>query len=342
MSEDKDKKTEKPSFRKLQEARKKGQVAKSKEVVSALVLLIATVYFYLFWDDIIQELQGIIVAPALFFDADFNTAKQQAAIHIASIGLKSIVLPFVAVLFFITILSNVIQFGILFAIDPLIPKLDRISPISGFGRIFSTKTLVDTSLSLLKIILISAVIWYVVYVALSTFPNHPEQCDLDCYLIVFQTLVLKMVALLIPLFLLLAIIDYMLQNHEFTKQQRMTKDEAKRDFKNSEGDPFIKSTRKSLHLEMLYDDLEDRIKYSRIVITDYNKAVALSYQDGMVLPVLVCKAASGSVSKFLSIARQEDIQIVEDTTLTHVLFEDGEIDAYIPSETIEKVAEVMK
>lgn len=342
MSEDKEKKTEKPSQKKLKDARKKGQVPKSKEVVSALVLLVATVYFYLFWDSIIQQLQSLIVAPSLFYETDFSVAKQQLISYMLSIALKTIVLPFVAILMVITILSNIFQFGFLFAIDPIMPKLEKISIISGFGRIFSSKTVVETSISLLKIILISLVIWYVIYVALSTFPNHPEQCDLGCYQMIFQSLTLKLVSLLIPLFILMAIIDYMVQNHEFIKQQKMTKEEAKADFKNTEGDPFVKSSRKSFHFEMMYDDLEDRIKYSKIIITDYNKAVALSYEEGMKLPMLLCKASSGMVSKMLSVGRQADIKIVEETTLTHILFEDGEIDEYIPQETIEKVAELLR
>lgn len=342
MSEDKDKKTEEPSHRKLEEARKKGQVPKSKEVVSAIVLLIATVYFYLFWDNLIQHLQDIILAPAKFYHLDFDTAKSLILRYIMTIGLLYIVLPFVATLFLITLLANIAQFGFLFVTDPIMPKLEKISIISGFGRIFSSKTLVDTSLSLLKIILISTVIWYVMNVALSVFPNYPGQCDLTCYRLIGQSLTLKLIALLIPLFMVLAIIDYMVQKHEFTKQQRMTKDEAKRDYKNTEGDPFVKSVRKSLHFEMLYDDFEDRVKYSRIIITDYNKGVALSYREGMELPVIMCKSSGGMLSKLLSIARQEDVPVIENTTLTHSLFEDGAIDEYIPQATITKVAEAMK
>lgn len=342
MSEDQDKKTEEPSHKKLRDARKKGQVAKSKEVVSALVLLIATTYFYMFWDNMIHNIQQLIVAPALFYDQDFSTAKYQLASYLLSIALTSIILPFVALLFIVTIMSNVAQFGFLLSAESLTPKPDKINPISGFGRIFTVKTLKETALSAVKIVLISAAIWHVVYEALSGFPSYPEQCDLICYKLLFQKLTLKLVAILIPLFLIMAVIDFIIQKTEFIKQQKMTKDEAKRDHKNTEGDPHIKSNRKSVFFEMMFDDFEDRIKYSRIIITDYTKAVALSYQPGMDLPVIVLKSNNNNVAKLLALARDSNIQIAEDSPLTHILMEDGVLDDYIPKSSIKKVANLMR
>jgi flagellar biosynthesis protein FlhB len=152
-----------------------------------------------------------------------------------------------------------------------------------------------------------------------------------------------MVTLLIPLFIVLAALDYMLQKHEFTKKQMMTKDEAKRDHKDSQGDPVVKSAQRSFQYEMMFDDFEDRVKNSRIIITDYNKGVSLSYNPALdELPVLFCKCSGGMLSKLLSVGRQENIKIVEETTLTHALFEDGKIDTYIPSHTVKRVAQLMK
>ena len=342
MGEDQDKKTEKPSSRKLDEAQKKGQVAKSKEVVSALVLLVASAYLYAAWGDIIQYFQNIITAPARFYHLDFNTATKQLSSYILTVGFAYIALPFVALLFVVTAVVNIAQVGFIFSFESITPTPDKINPISGFGKIFSKKTLVETFFSLLKIILISLVIWYVISFALSIFPSHPGQCDLNCYRLILQALTFKMITLLIPLFIVMAAFDYMLQKHEFTKQQMMTKDEAKRDHKNSEGDPIVKSARRSFQFEMMFDDFEDRVKYSKIIITDYNKGVSLSYNPGMELPVLFCKCSGGMLSRLLSVGRQESVRIVESTTLTHALFEDGVIDEYIPSYTVRKVAELMK
>ena len=341
MAEDQDKKTEDPSSRKLEEAQKKGQVAKSKETVSALVLLVATGYLYALWDDIVQYCQDMVVAPAQFYEMDFSTAVEQLTSYLLTTGLMYIILPFVALLFIITILVNIAQIGFVFSFESLTPSPDKINPISGFGKIFSVKTLTETFLSSLKIILISLVIWYVMDFALSNFPTHSEQCDLHCYQLILQALTFKMIVLLIPLFIILAALDYLLQKHEFTKQQMMTKDEAKRDHKATEGDPVVKSAQKSFQYEIMFDDFEDRVKHSRIIITDYNQGVSLSYNPGMELPVLFCKCSGGMLSKLLSVGRQENIRIVEDTTLTHALFE-GKIDEYIPSQTVKRVAEAMK
>lgn len=342
MSEDKDSKTEEPSHRKLEEAQKKGQVAKSKEAVSAMSLLVATGYLYALWEDIVQSLQDIVVAPAQFFDMDFNTAMAQLTEYVITIGFIQIALPFIAMLFIVTIVANIAQIGFVFSFDSLAPTPDKINPISGFGKIFAVKTLVETFLSMLKIIVISLVIWYVMRFALSTFPSHPDQCDLNCYRLILQALTFKMIILLIPLFIVLAVLDYLLQKHEFIQQQMMTKDEAKRDHKATEGDPLVKSARKSFQFELMFDDFEERVKHSRIIITDYNKGVSLSYNPGMELPVLFCKCSGGMLSKLLSVGRQENIRVVEDTTLTHALFEDGKIDEYIPSQTIQRVAAAMK
>ena len=123
----------------------------------------------------------------------------------------------------------------------------------------------------------------------------------------------------------------------------MTKEEAKQDFKNSFGNPLFKSFRRSSHSELINDDLGERMKNARLVITDYNSSVALAYDPlTMQLPLILGKGKGVMQTKMISIAREENVLVVEDAYVAKSLWDEGKIDQYIPLESIEEVANLMR
>ncbi len=343
MSEDKDKKTEEPTQKRLDDAKKKGQVPKSKEIVSTASLLFASVYFYFSWENHLIIIQELITLPAKYFTLDFDVALRLVLVTIFMTAFKLLMIPIIIVTFLAAIMFNIFQFGFILAFDPISPKMNKISPASGFSRIFSMKSVLDNVMALLKIILICVVVVYVVYSSIHEFPHNAIECDLHCFRSFFQATVLKLMSLLIPLFFLLSIIDYMLQKHEFIKNQRMSKEEAKMEYKQTQGDPFVKSVRKSTHIQAMNDDFLDRMKQTRLVITDYNYAITIAYDsDRMLYPVVLSIGKGIMLTKVLSVARSEQIPIVNDAPLTNMLVNDGEVDRYIPQSCIEKIATLLR
>lgn len=343
MSEDKDKKTEEPTQRRLDDAKEKGQVPKSKEVVSTASLLFASVYFYFSWDNHLVIIQELIVLPAKYFTLDFDVALRLVLVTVFMTAFKLLMIPIIVVTFLVAVMFNVFQFGFILAFDPISPKMSKISPASGFSKIFSMKSLVDNFMALLKIILICLVVAYVVYSSIHEFPHNAIECDLHCFRLFFQSTILKLMSLLIPLFFMLSLIDYILQKHEFMKNQRMTKEETKSEYKQTQGDPFVKSVRKSTHIQAMNDDFLDRMKQTRMVITDYNHAITIAYDsDKMLYPVVLTIGNGIMLTKVLSVARSEQIPIISDATLTSMLVNEGEIDRYIPQSCIEKIAALLR
>ena len=141
---------------------------------------------------------------------------------------------------------------------------------------------------------------------------------------------------------MMVMLDLMYQKFQYKKEQRMTKDEVKREYKNQEGDPLIKGQRKSEQRRLLEQDISEQIKQSRVIIVGIRKAVALMYEEDMPLPILLVIGRDRLSVKMIQVAKKENVPIIADPALVNILEEDGVIDQYIPSSAIKRVAQAMK
>lgn len=343
MSEDSSQeKTEQPTSRKLEKARERGQVARSNDVPAALILLLTVLYFWLAWGWIVQHFKDMFTVVPRLYTMPFPQALQTGVLTILDHTLWAIAVPFAMIALVGGILGNVIQFGILFAIDPIIPNLSKISLSNGFKRIFSAKQFVTTLLALLKTVVLAAVLWVVIRIGISELLHPVSQCDVACQQAVVEYLTRLFILITIPLLLVIAVLDYLFQHQQFIKEQRMTKEELKREFKDIFGDPHVRGARNVLRREMAEQDIQKRIRTARLVIIDMGLAVALQYEQGVTqLPILVAIGKGNMARKMAEIATLENVPIVSDPALVQDIVSEGKVDQYIPEKTINKVATLL-
>lgn len=336
-------KTEQPTTKKLRDAREKGQVAKSKEVVSTFTLIVSGIYFWLMWDHIVALLKELILLPAEVSSLSFSEACRIILDKIFISSVYWIIIPFMLIMLLATILANVSQFGFILTADPIIPKFEKINPVSGFKKIFSKKSLADTAMALLKITVIGLLVYFLVKSSLSKLVHDISVCDLDCNVLLMREMVWRLFVYLIPLLIAITLIDVVIQKSLFIKQQMMSKDEVKREHKNQEGDPLIKSQRKRDHTEIVMNNLEDKIRSSRVLITDVDVSIAVRYIKGETpLPIIMAIGKLAMARQMKKVAEEEGLPLIEDRKAILVLLEDGKIDQYIPDDAISDVVRVLR
>ncbi len=342
MSEDKDSKTEEATSQKLKKAREKGQVARSEEFAPTFMFIFAVMYFWFGWDKLFGNIKEVLTSISFIYTMDFNLALSNMVDSVMTMVIYTIALPFSIMMLIAGILGNILQTGFVLSLDPIMPKGEKISPLKGFGRIFSVKQVIKTLFSALKIIGMSIIIVYVVRIGITEYMHSISQCDVSCQMLVFQSLLKKLIMILLPILIVVALMDFMFQRAQFMKDQRMTKDEVKREYKNQEGDPVIKSARKAEQRKMMEQDITRKVKESRVLIAGINLVIAIKYDDDLPLPILMAIGKDRMSFKMIEIANKERVKIVAEPELARKLSLDGTIDQYIPSSTIQDVARVIQ
>lgn len=339
MSSDK---TEQPTPKKLRDARKKGQVAKSKEVVSAAVITGIFLYIWIGWDYILKNLMDMILMPPPLYGLAFVDAFE---ILIREIIKKMIILilPIVLIAMFCAMLANFFQIGFLFAFESAKPDIKKINPMEGIKKIFSMNNLVELVKSIIKIAFLGILIFKVIQSSIDPLIQL-QYLRIESVFSLLSIMMKQVVIYTMSAFVIVAAADYLWQRHSHIKKLMMTKDEVKREFKEMEGDPVIKGKRKQLHKEMAMNDTVQRARKSTVVITNPTSlAVALYYdEDGKKLPVVLSKGQDYLAKRIVEAAREEGIPIMRNVPLARSLYEQVEMDHYIPSDLIEPVAEVLR
>ncbi|MBE8215682.1 MAG: type III secretion system export apparatus subunit SctU [Endozoicomonadaceae bacterium] len=333
-------KTEDPTPKKLRDARKKGQVAKSKEVSSTIGIICVVSLLWALSDWFLLLFQEIVLFPAQVYNMEFMTAVKAVIMGISTKSLM-LIIPLVIVSAVAAILGNVIQFGLLFSLDPIKPDIKKINPIQGAKKIFALKNLIEFIKSIIKIVFLSTVVYYVIKTNMQELMNMPW-CGASCILPVAGHLLKKLILYAIVAFIVISIADFMFEKYQFTKEQRMTKDEVKREYKESEGNPEIKGKRKQLHQELV--NSEGEIKQSDVVIKNPTHiAVGLYYkQEKTPLPVVTSLGKRSQATFILHVAEQHNIPVIENIALARALYNQAEVGNFIPSELISPVAEVFR
>lgn len=335
-------KTEQPTAKKLRDARKKGQVARSREAGSAAVLAAAFGVLWIRWEVHEEELRSFVLLPSLCYGLPFHDAMAlvlQGAIR----GIVRLSLPVLAAVAATGVLANFLQIGALFAVEAAKPSLKKISPAEGFKRIFSLANLVELLKSAAKILFLSVLLYGVLRAAVPALVLAPN-FGLPGLLAVLSE-ILKQIALYTAgAFAVVAVIDFFFQRHDHLRKLKMTRDEVKQEYKEMEGDPLVRSMRRQLHRELAMADTLQKVRKATVLITNPARlAVALFYdEDRTKLPVVTAKGENLLARRMIEVAREEDIPVMENVPLARDLFDHGEIDRYIPSELIRPVAEVLR
>ena len=289
MSEDSSQeKTEEPSSRKLKKAREKGQVARSNDVPSALTMLFVILYFFAAWDWIVAKFMEMFDIIPRLYTMPFPQALEIGFKAILENALYSIAIPFAMLTVISGIIGNIIQIGFVFSFEPIIPNLSKISFSSGFKRIFSAKQFITTLIALFKTLIVGLILFFVVRIGISELFHAIKQCNVACQQEVIEHLVRQLMLFIVPIMIIMAVVDFMFQRQQFTKDQRMTKEDVKKEMKDIFGDPHVRAARQGIRRELSEQDIQKRIRTARLLILDMGIAIALQYEQGVTpLPIIV-------------------------------------------------------
>ncbi len=335
-------KTEQPTSKRLRDARNKGQVVKSTDVVTTVctffVLSATLITFPSTWKGFVN-----------YFDLVFAAMVEpmpNALIDIFGMMptfLFSAMFPISIVAAIAVVIANVGQFGFLLAFESMKPDISKLSPMSGFKKIFSMKTLIELIKSTIKITIFGVLLYSIIQKSIGPLVMLPFATLFNGVSVV-KPMLMSFIDSFMLLYLIIAVADYILQRKMLTKDLMMTKDETKREMHESEGDPMIKGNRRRLQREMVFEDNSTATKKSTVLVTNpTHYAAAIFYERGKImLPVLRAKGTGFIALKMIAIAREEHIPIVENVPLARALYNELEIGDIIPKELLGPVTEILR
>lgn len=342
-------KTEPATAKKLREAREDGKVAKSKELVSAVDLIVIFLVLKIFvsyvGDSFISVFDYIYTAIPDFVKNNSAglTSKNFMAFFDVVIGISAkIVAPFFLFGFAVTVLVNVLQVGWKITTKPLKPKPDKFNPINGFKRIFSKDSLFELVKSIIKIVLI-------IYVAYSSIKGEANNIfvlydiPLMQAVILCGNIIINAGFKISLVYLIIGIVDFIYQKHKFNEEMKMTKQEVKDEYKNTEGNPEIKGRQRQRMREASQRRMMQDVPKADVVITNpTHLAVAIKYDaDTAKAPIVLAKGEDYLAMKIREAAKENHIEIVENKPLARMLYANVDIGQEIPPELYQAVAEVL-
>ena len=342
-------KTEPATAKKLKDARDEGKVAKSRELNSAFYLIVLFLCLKIFVSFVGGKFIDIFSyiyenMPDFVKINEGGLSVQAAAGLIASVTLKSLIimLPFMAFGFVVTLLVSIVQVGWKVSTKPMKPELSKLNPLNGFKRIFSKDSLFELVKSILKIVII-------IYIAYTSIKDNANDLfalydlGLNQAVALVGTLIINTGIKISIVYLVIGLADFIYQKHKFNEDMKMTKQEVKDEYKNTEGDPQIKGRQRRKMQEVSQKRMMQDVPKADVVITNPTHfAVALKYEAKVSsAPVVLAKGEDYLAQKIKEVARENKIEIVENKPLARMLYHNVDVGAEIPPELYQAVAEVL-
>lgn len=341
--ESNEEKTEAPSEKKRHDAREKGNVAKSTEINSVIILLTALFMMKILGPWIIKELSSSIVEfMKNVSETQMDYSRLMMLMRKALILLVKTAAPIAGGIMLMGVVANVVQVGFLFTLKPLMPKLEKINPVSGFSRFFSMRSIVETLKNIVKLVLIICVAYITLKKEFLTMLTLADASVLSiwAYVLAVSYKVILRIALAM---VIIAILDYAYQRFEHEKQLKMTHQEVKEERKQLEGDPQVKARIRSLQREMARRRMMEQVPKATVVVTNpTHLAIALRYEPKENdAPVVVAKGKDLIAQKIKKLAQENNVPVVEDKPLARSMYDKVEVGFPIPVEFFTAVAEIM-
>lgn len=337
-----DDKTEDATPKKKSEARKKGQIPRSKEVGLALTLLSSTIVLSTLGSYAGNELKSTMIAflnNYLTMTIDYGSLQKILIIVIWRIAI--IFIPIVLPIMVMGVLANFLQTGALITSEPLKPDFKKLNPINGFKRIFSMKSVVQ----LLKDTGIVSVVGYVGYKFVKdNYYYILSLGDLKPIGVIsaIGSLTVSIFSKITIVMIVIALIDYVYQRYQYNKDLKMTKQEIKEEFKQSEGDPQIKGKIRQKQREMAMRRMMQEVPKATVVVTNPTHiSVAIKYEEGQSAPTIVAKGADTVALRIKEMAKENDVPIIENKPLARLMYKELELDQEVPVEMYQAVAEIL-
>lgn len=341
-------KTEKPTAKKLRDARKKGDVAKSKDVTNTLSLVIWLMLFWLATTHVGMEF-------SMLFDTVFKQIGQvKASVEgsgdiamsnmgtLAFRGLAVVTIPILLVAGLIGSLGDFLQVGPVFALEKMKLDFSKLNPAAGLKRIFTMDNLFEIGKSIIKILLLIVVTYAVIKVMLPELARLPLGGVGDATTMYHKTM-MWLLGITVLVFFFVSFADLGYQHYSFTKKMKMSMRDIKQEMKDDEGDPYIKAKRKQLHQEWSQQNTTQAVKSASVlVVNPTHIAIAIEYgTEAAPIPIVTAKGQDHLVPIMKQIAMEEGVPIMRNVPLARRLNALAEVDEFIPQETFEAVAEVL-
>lgn len=336
-------KTEEPTQRKLDESRRRGQVAISRELSSWLLLVASTLVIAAFSSSLFRDL-GVDMRRFLEGAHQLPTGPGGIAQVLSDATAETlwITLPVFLILVVVAFLGPFMQTGPMFAPELLKIDLQKISPIKGFERLFSMKSVIEFIKGVVKISVVSVVTYFVLKPYLGGV-EHFVGLPLIAMLHELLVVTVRLLTAIVFVMLIFAGLDVVYQRFDFYKRMRMTQQELKDEYRQTEGDPLVRGRLKQLRLERARQRMMQNVPKADVVITNPTHfAVALQYVPAeMPAPKVLAKGADDVAARIRKLAGEHHIEIVENPPLARALFDKVEVDQIIPPDLYKAVAEVI-
>lgn len=336
-------KTEKASPKKLRDARKKGQVVKSSDVNNFMLMIVSFAVISVFGSILVNDIKDIM-KYFLFNSYDtslINSTSNSLYLSVLSLCLKLAIFIFVP-LVLVGIVANIMQTGFLFTQESLKPQFNKINPITGFKNIFSRQRLLTSLKNIILLGVLSFISYSFILDKQSDLLSLPYMSYSDILATIGQILS-QLVIRILAVVAVIAAMDYAIQYIEFMRNLKMTKQEVKEEYKQMEGDPFVKGKRRQKQREIAMSRMASAVAESTVVVTNPTHfAVALKYvHETGLIPKVMAKGVDFKAQKIKELAKENDVPIIENKPLARALYRDVEVEQEIPLELYKAVAEVL-
>lgn len=342
-AEDDSSKTEEPTGKRLEDAREKGQIAVSREITHWMMFLAATLSLVLFADHAWKRVTtGLLPYFARPHEMEVSVNGIQRIIGHALLEPLYAVGPLLAVLIVAALAAQALQNGFVVSGESLKPQFSRLSPVTGFKRLFSANALVEFAKGLIKIAIVAAASWYVIADQVQDISRFIDMDPAQLGPIMGDMTIAVMIAV-ISVMTAIAGLDWFWQRFQHTKRLRMTKQEIKEEYKQAEGDPIVKGRIRQLRMERARKRMMAEVPKATVVVTNPTHfAVALRYDEGKsAAPICVAKGVDLVALRIRDLARDSDVPIVENPPLARALHASVELEEEIKPDQYKAVAEVI-
>lgn len=335
-------KTEEPTPKRLREARKKGQVAKSRDLNTVVILIAAVAAIWVSASFVAEQLEYAM--KATFVAAASPNLEISDLVHYSTINFIQYVKAMIPILVVVTIAAlaaSFLQTGAVFSADPLTPQMKRLNIIENVKNMMKVTTLIELLKNIAKLTLIFLLAYWVMKGGLNLILESVN-LGLQEFMIISSSIILKFLVWVLACFVVIAVIDLFVQRHQYIKNLRMSKEEVKREYKQDEGDPHIKAHRKQLHQELAMSDVRQAVGASDAIVTNPTElAIAIKYDDNdMMAPQVMAKGQRLFAQMIREVAEEFKIPIVRNVPLAWALIE-LEVGDEIPEDLYQAVAEML-
>ena len=345
MSDDQDKsqKTEAATPHKLVEARKKGDIAKSQEIPSWVLLATSVLVMAVFSGPLARNLSGWLSG---FFSNPRSIQLDGGGIHILASAIVwkmfGVLAMIIGLLVLAALAGHLMQQGFLWAPDKIQPKISKISPLAGFKRLFGMQSLVNFGKGIGKMTIVGLIAFAVVWPRRELLAGMPYMDVLSLMPIIRDAAIVLLLAS-VSVFAVIAIADYFYQKHTFLERMKMSRKDVRDEMKNTEGDPHVRARLRQIRSERSQQRMMQAVPDASVVIVNpTHYAVALKYdQNENPAPVCVARGVDEIALRIRKVAEENDIPVIESPPLARALHATTELDHEIPEEHFKAVAKIL-